>query len=322
MKALGELAVFISTALGLAALALFTAVILAGCAPQRPKSVAQPAPALMATPPASVPVSTSPEGWQPVIEHRPDNIQTRVERPRRPVEVMGPGGKTIVYEPGKKPIITCSEFGFVTIQFPAGEKVLKFGSGASAEWTIERADMGVDLPIGALAIHRTPWAPVAELHVWTDAAAYQFILTPTAGGVSTKQVSLFQIMNPETEARRAERQERREEMLAQQRKEMEITAPQLDAATVRTYEIGGDHVQWAPVNVVGDHQHTVIQLPANSGAGQPTLTVIEYGKEMRVNTRTLPEENGKGPRIIVDQPFTEARLIGDGGSVSIVGRGN
>ena len=318
MKTLGELAVFISTALGLAALALFAAVILAGCAPQRQKPVAQPAPAVMVTPPASLPVSVFPDAWQPVVDHVP--ALPRVERPRRPVEVMGPGGKTIVYEPGKKPIITCSEFGFVTIQFPAGEKVLKHGSGASGEWTVEPANMGIDLPIGALAIHRTPWAPVAELHVLTDAAAYQFILTPTTGGVSTKQASLFQVVNPETEARRAERQERREDMLAQQRKEMEISAPQLDAATVRTYEVGGDYVPWAPVNVVGDHQHTVIQLPANSGVGQPTLTVIEYGKEMRVNTRTLPEENGKGPRIIVDQPFTEARLIGDGGTVSIVGR--
>ena len=48
-------------------------------------------------------------------------------------------------------------------------------------------------------------------------------------------------------------------------KERRITAPQLDAEHVRYYEIGGDHVPWAPVKVVGDDQHTVIHLPPTDG---------------------------------------------------------
>ena len=77
-----------------------------------------------------------------------------------------------------------------------------------------------------------------------------------------------------------------------------------------------------PVTVEGDQRQTVIKLPAATGADLPTFTIIEDGKEMRVNTRTLPEEGTIGPRIVVDQPFTEARLIGVGGSVSIIGKGN
>ena len=321
----GELAVFLFAALGLAALGVAVGVLLSGCAPQKRAPVTQqPAAAVQQEPPpAPAPVATPTEGasWQPVYEPSPPPPARPVRAPRR-MEVMGPGGKTIVYEPGKKPVLSCPEFGTLTIKFPAGEQIKKYGSGAAGEWIVQQTSMGVDLPIDTLTIDRTPFAPTTELQVITDADVYQFILKPTAAGVSKDHASVFVVVNPETETRRAERQMERAEMLEHERQAMAIRAPQLDPAHVRVYAIGGDHVPWAPVNVVGDHRHTVIQLPANTGADQPTLTVIEYGKEMRVNTRTLPEENGKGPRIVVDQPFTEARLIGAGGTVSIVGKGN
>ena len=61
---------------------------------------------------------------------------------------MGPGGKTIDYEPGKKYTLGCPEFGGITIKFPAGEQIKKWNNGASGEWMVEQTSMGLDLPIG------------------------------------------------------------------------------------------------------------------------------------------------------------------------------
>ncbi len=301
---------------------MFAAVLLMlfvvfGCAPQKPRPVQQP----QASPvPEVAAPSPAPVAWEP--QYQPAPPPPRPQRTLRHIETMGPGGKTIVYEPGKKYPLYCSEFGTLTVRFPEGETIQMYNSGNSAEWMIEKKNTGLDLPIGVLGIRRAPYAASSELHVTTDSATYQFLLIPQGSGVAKQQVSLFTVVNPETEARRQENQDMHAMAMEEQRTATEIRAPLLDAATFRTYEIGGDHVAWAPTDVLGDHRQTVIQLPRSTGADLPMLTIIEYGKEMRVNTRTLPEDEKHGPRIVVDQPFSEARLIGSGGTVSIIGRGN
>ena len=122
--------------------------------------------------------------------------------------VAGPGSKVIDYQPGTKHTLGCTEFGTVTIKFPIGEKIQRWSSGATGEWPVEFASMGLDLPIGALAIKRTPEAKSTELHVITDAEVYQFILVPKSGGVSKEQSSVYIVTNRETEARQAENHQR------------------------------------------------------------------------------------------------------------------
>ena len=154
--------------------------------------------------------------------------------------------------------------------------------------------MGLDLPIDVLTIKRTPFAPTTEIHVTTDAEVYQFILVPKSGSVSKEQSSVYIVTNRETEARRAEADQRHAEAQEQERQAYEIRPPRLDAEHLRSYTFAGDQVAWMPVSVEGDQRQTVIKLPASTGADLPTFTIIEDGKEMRVNTRTLPEEEHDG----------------------------
>ena len=284
---------------------------LLGCAaPQH-----RPVPQAVATPtPVAAP---TPIDWQPVYQPtQPSPPQARRSYPR--VEPMGAGGKTITFRPGQKVHLYCAQTGTLTIKFPAGETIVDYGVGASGEWIVDKRMMGIDLPIGAIVVGRTPSAPTAELHVITDAEVYQFILSPSANGVSQKQATLIQVVNPETEARRAEREQRRMEVAEVEQREREPQVPRLNPDYLRVYRVGGDNVSWKPISVVGDNQQTIIQLPAG-GVTQPTLTAIEDGKEVRIYTRTILKSDGKGPRIVADQPFTEARLIGEGGTVSIIG---
>jgi len=231
---------------------------------------------------------------------------------------MGPGGKTLPHEPGGKFTLTCTEFGTLTIRFPAGERLLDVANGATGEWAIVPKTMGIDLPIGVISISRTPQAPRTEIQAMTNAEIYQFILVPVVGTVSTKHASTFVVVNPETEIRLAEHRQREIEMAEAERREREPEVPRLDPAQLRVYQFSGDRVPWMPLSVDGDNRRTIIQLPPGV-ATQPTFTVIEDGKEVRVNTRSVVKADGKGVRIVVNQPFNEARLIGDGGTVSITG---
>jgi type IV secretory pathway VirB9-like protein len=286
---------------------------LLGCAtpPQHrpvPQAVATPTPITAPTP---IP---APVDWQPAYQPSPPQVRRNYPR----VEPMAAGGKTITFRPGQKVHLYCAETGTLTIKFPAGETIVDYGVGASGEWIVDKRNMGIDLPIGAIVVGRTPFARTAEMHVITDAEVYQFILSPSANGISQKQATLIQVVNPETEARRAEREHRRMEVAEVEQREREPQVPRLNPDYLRVYRVGGDNVPWKPVSVVGDNQQTIIQLPAG-GVTQPTLTAIEDGKEVRIYTRTVLKADGKGPRIVADQPFTEARLIGEGGTVSIIG---
>lgn len=285
-------------------------LVLSGC------TVQQPRPQVATTPTPIVQAAPQPELWQPV--YQPELPPMPRPQRLRSVEPMAPGGKTITFRSGEKYTLYCPETGTLTIKFPAGETIQDFGVGASGEWMVDKRKMGVDLPIGVIVIGRTPFAPSAELHVITDAEVYQFILVPQDGGVSRKQATLFQIVNLDTEARRAERQQRRMEVAEMERREREPEVPRLDAASLRTYSVSGDNVPWRPLSVVGDNQRTVIQLPSGI-ATQPTLTAIEDGKEVRINARTVLIPDGNGPRIVADQPLGEAKLIGEGGTIMIKG---
>jgi len=306
--------------IALVGLGLSLFLMLTGC-------TVQPKPPIAAAVSQPVPVAAPlPEGWQAVDEVHsaplPQPEQPHRALPRQ-MPSMGRGGKPVVYALGEKTIVTCSEFGTVTIIFPMGERIKERSAGNPAEWMIEDRDMGRDLPIPFVTIRRAPFASSTEFHVTTDApAVYQFILVPKAGGVSKGQVSLITMVNPETELRREENEARHLAMLEHERRARVIQAPQLNAATLRTYVIGGDNVPWKPVNVRGDHQSTIIEFPQMIETDQPILRVIEDGKERQVNTRPLSEEGKIGPRIVVDEPFAEARLIGTGGVVSIIGKGN
>ena len=286
---------------------LAAALFLTGC------TVQQPRPQVATTPTPIVQAAPQPELWQPVYQPEPPR-PVRL----RSIEPMASGGKTITFRAGEKYTLYCPETGTLTIKFPAGETIQDFGVGASGEWIVDKKKMGIDLPIGVIVIGRTPFAPSAELHVITDAEVYQFILIPQEGGVRQKQATLFQIVNLDTEARRAERQQRRMEVAEMERREREPEVPRLDAASIRTYQVSGDAVPWRPLSVVGDNQRTVIQLPAGI-ATQPTLTAIADGKEIRINARTVLLQDGHGPRIVADQPLGEAKLIGEGGSIVIRG---
>lgn len=310
-----------------AALGFLFALMLTGCAapprhrPITTAPVQPPAPVALPTP-APEPVALTPAvgGWQPVYQPTPPP-PPKPERLYPIVEPMAAGGKTITFRPGQKYHLYCAETGTLTIKFPAGETILDYGVGASGEWIVDKRMMGIDLPIGAIVIGRVPFARTAEMHVLTDAEVYQFILSPSAGGVSQKQATLIQVVNPETDARRAERQRQRIEVAETERREREPQVPQLNPDHLRVYRVGGDNVPWKPLSVIGDNQRTIIQLPTG-GVTQPTLMAVEEGREVRINTRTVLKADGKGPRIVADQPFHEARLIGEGGSVSIISGGN
>ena len=299
---------------------------------ERPSSQPAIVPAPVLPQQASV-VAPPPEPvvWQPQYQPpplplppAPSPVQTgdrRIERPARRVEIMGPGGKTLPHESGGKFTLYCTEFGTLTVRFPAGERLLEVTNGATGEWAIVPKTMGIDLPISVIGISRTPFAPPTEIQAITDAEIYQFILVPKSGGVSVQQASTFLVINPETEARRAEQRQRQIERAPAERQEREPEVPTLNPDQLRVYKVAGDQVPWMPLSVIGDNRRTVIQLPAGI-ATQPTFTVIQDGKEVRVNARSIVKQDGKGVRIVVDQPFQEARLIGAEGTVSIIGGGN
>lgn len=289
-----------------------------GCTVQKP-----PPPVAAVQAPMPPPPPPMPELWASVSPPPPaPQPPQRVIKEQPHHEVLAAGGRTIYYEPGVKYTLPCAEFGAFTIKFPAGETIKKLNSGNNSEWMVDQAEMGIELPIAVVGIRRAPYASPTELHVITDAAVYQFLLIPTGGRVSKEQSSLITVLNPETEARQARQRELHMAVMEQERRERVIQAPQLDASHIRTYAVGGDHVAWMPISVVGDQQHTVIQLPAATGAEQPVVTVIEGGKEQRVNVRTLPEGNGIGPQLVLDQPVSEAKLVGAGGTVRITGGGH
>lgn len=173
-------------------------------------------------------------------------------------------------------------------------------------------------PAPLLTIRRAPYAPPTEAAFVTDRHIYRFLLVPggARGNKPTRQISFY---DPLAELRRFTGQVAAEEQ--RQKKARETRYPALAFEHLRRYDVGGDAVKWRPIKVEGDHQHTMIELPAATGTAQPTLTVISDGIETRINYRTLPGRNGAGPVMVADQAFVEARLIGEGGVVRITRRG-
>jgi hypothetical protein len=139
---------------------------------------------------------------------------------------MARGGKVIFYEPGKKYSVSCPEFGAVSVVLPEGERVQAINSGNSGEWMVQQTTTGLEEPFPVIAIRRAPWAPSAELQVITDAAIYQFLLHPQQRSVSKEQISLIVVVNPETEARRAERAAARAREQERRRREQTERMPQ------------------------------------------------------------------------------------------------
>lgn len=233
----------VSTSLGLAGIAGLVALVLTGCSPTTGPRPPRPTladtrtvPVVTPEPVAVAPVpepQLQPVIWQALPEQSPPPIR-RVQ-PRKPVPSIAAGGKVIVYELGQKYLLHCTEFGTLTISLPEGELVRGFNSGASQEWLADP----LEGPTRFVTIKRTPFAPRAEFHIFSDSSTYQFILVPAKGGVSTEHPSLIQIYNPETEARRAEQETLRQEMLERRRREAaERVREPYDY--VRAYRLGSE----------------------------------------------------------------------------------
>ena len=209
---------------------LLIGITLIGCTPQKRKPV-MPGPSH--APPATATAQPQAATMQPEVTwavaeplEKPQEKSARRDRKRTPT--MGKGGKTIVYEPGQKYQLFCPEFGAISVILPAGERLQNINSGASGEWKAEPSMMGIAEPIGVIAVSRTPFAPTAELQIITDAAIYQFILIPSQGSVSKGQSSLITVVNPETEARRIEREEARAAAAERERREQAQRVPQAE----------------------------------------------------------------------------------------------
>ena len=166
-------------------------------------------------------------------------------------------------------------------------------------------------------IKRVPEAPTIRLVVVTDKNIYRLKLQPSGRG-ENQGVRFIRFRDPDAELRREE--VRIAALERRKQRAVEPRFPRLDAATIRTYQVRGGPVPWQPVRVTGDHRHTFVFLPANTGAELPILSVMRGDVETRVNSRVVPGEDG-APVIIADEAFNEATLLGQGGTITIL-RGN
>ncbi len=293
-------------------------VSLTECAGKR-SAVAPPPESVTPSPSVTPPVApvASP---QDTVPHDPKVTQTRTKSPKTKkfTDIITRTTVTYAFQPEREYTLVCPEWGVLTVRLLPGETLLRVVAGNTVEWPMDDTETGIDERAPLIAIRRTPYAPPTEAAFITNANVYRFRLIPGGprGTQGTRQITFY---DPAAEERRRNGQREAEEQ--RKRKLLETRYPKLSFEHLRQYDIGGDTVVWRPVRVEGDHQHTLIELPAATGTEHPTLTVISDGIETRVNYRTIPGRNGAGPVMVADQAFAEARLIGEGGVVRITRRG-
>ncbi len=297
-------------------------IALAGCTVHRPSVAAPPIPSTVAAPPTPPPVE--PIVTESVVEETPQDPDVvkalqKYEKTKKYTDVKTPAVMKYVFQPERIYTLKCPEWGVLTIRLLPGEVLKRVLAGDSVRWMIDDMEMGLGEMTPVIGIRRSPYADPTQMTVITDANIYEFLLIPggSLGNERTRQITFW---DPIAEMRRFKGQVAMEE---QRKKKREDTRyPTLSFEHIRAYDVGGDNVVWRPIRVVGDHQHTMVELPAATGTEQPTLSVFQDGIETRMNYRMIPGRNGNGPVIVADQAFTEARLIGEGGVVKISGRGN
>ncbi len=291
---------------------------LTGCAGRR--SAALPPVAQVTTSPPVIPLVAPAAVAQDTVPPDPKLMRARTKsaKAKKFADIITRTTVTYAFQPEREYTLVCPEWGVLTVRLLPGETLQRVVAGNTVEWMIDDTETGLDEPVPLLAIRRAPYAPPTEAAFITNANIYRFLLLPGGprGKQATRQITFY---DPAAEERRRNGQREAEEQRKQ--KLLETRYPTLSFEHIRTYDVGGDAVVWRPVRVEGDHQHTLIELPAATGTEQPTLSVISDGIETRVNYRTIPGRNGAGPVMVVDQAFAEARLIGEGGIVRITRRG-
>jgi len=295
-------------------------VTLCGCTGKRPP---------VSPPPAAQTVEISPPSAPPQDEHvtiaeaeppqDPDVVKAlqRYEKTKKFADVVTPTIVKYAFQPEREYALVCPEWGVLTVRLLPGEVLRRVVAGNPVEWMIDDTETGEE-PAPLLAIRRAPYAPPTEAAFVTDRHIYRFLFVPGGprGNTPTRHISFY---DPLAELRRFTGQVAAAEQ--RQKKTRETRYPTLAFEHLQRYDVGGDAVKWRPIKVEGDHQHTMIELPAATGTAQPTLAVMNSGIETRINYRTIPGRNGAGPVMVADQAFTEARLIGEGGVVRITRRG-
>ncbi len=305
--------------------ALLLPILLSGCTVTKPPVALPPMPApTVAATPTPPPEIEPPEPLVEETPQDPDIIKAlqKHEKTKKFSDAETPAVMKYVFDPTRIYTLKCPEWGVLTIRLLPGEVLRRIAAGNPVEWMIEDTTIGLGEESAIITLRRAPYAEPAQMTAYTNINIYEFLLLPGGplGNGRTRQVMFW---DPEAELQRWKNQVAHAKAMEERRKQAEANrVPTLSSEHVRYYDIGGDSVNWRPVQVVGDHQHTMVFLPTATGAEQPTLTAIRDGEETQVNYRTIPGRNGNGPVIVADQALPEARLTGEGGVVRITGRGN
>src|SRR5262245_46837277 len=285
-------------------------------APQgREHAVDQGAPPVVAEvtpipePPQVVPAAQLPPQDEAIVQ-----AMRRYQDTNKWTDIEKATSVTYAYEPTRQYKLTCPEWGLLTVRLLPGEELRDVAGGNPVEWMVKATTSG-NPPAPLLMIRRAPYAPTAEFAFITDQNVYRFLLIPGAGG-STRTIAFY---DPEAEWKAYREHEAALQLEADRRRlASENRTPKLAAERVREYAIEGGHgLAWRPLWVRGDDQRTFVQLPANAGTEQPTLTVQHDGQAMPVNYRTVPGQHGNGPLMVADQAFSQAVLTGQGGTITI-----
>lgn len=308
--------------MGVWAMATFT-----GCTVTKPP---------VATPPMLVSsVATAPmpapivEPEEPVVEEAPQDpdivkVLQKYEKTKVFTHITTPAVKKYAFDPTEIYELSCPEWGVLTIRLAPGEVLKKVSVGNPYEWKLD-PDTTIrvgDLDAALITLRRTPFAAPAQMTAYTDINIYEFVLKP-GGPLGKGRTRQTWFWNPEAEQQRFREKAAYAKAREERRKRAEANRlPQLSPEHARNYEVGGDAVVWRPLRVTGDHQRTLLFLPAATGTEHPTLRVLQDGVETSTNARTVPGRDGNGPTIVVDQAFSRAVLKGEGGVVKIEERGN
>ena len=291
-----------------------------GCTVQRPPVSQPPA---VATPVADV----LPIAWQSVSS-QPPSAPTRLPDPAvvkavqryeqtwKFADIVSPTVITYVFQPEREYRLVCPEWSVLTVRLLPGEVLKRVVAGNPVEWMIDDTESGRDEATPVLMIRRAPFAPATEAAFITDSNIYRFMLLP-GGKTTIRQVAFY---DPDAELQRLQGQVMHAQAVAErQQRAREARFPSLSSASLRTYHLQGDHVPWWPVRVVGDQQHTILELPAGTATALPTLSVQQDGIATRINYRTIPARDMTGPVLVADQAFSEGLLTGEEGSIRIIG---
>ena len=302
------------TMLGVFAL-LLALFLFTGCTVQQP---VKPPPPPVVTAPVPVQEVAAPVAEGPAPVPVPPVVEAPPIRQPDRRNIITKSAATFAFDPDHEYALACPIGELLTIRLVPGEIYQNYASANSEMWMVDSLMSSVEgEPSTVLVIKRGPEAPAIRLVVVTDKNIYRLKLQPSGRG-ENQGVRFVRFRDPEAEIRREERQlaaiERRKQRAVEPR------FPRLDAATIRTYQVRGGPVPWQPVRVTGDHRHTLVFLPANTGAELPILSVMRGDIETRVNSRVVPGEDG-APVIIADEAFNEATLLGQGGTITIL-RGN